>query len=86
MIPICVHTSKFLPSPMPKGQITCFLSGTFYNYSDIDWNIDILEVLGNKVNNRIILARSGKWTLKTLGVGEDVIITASHSEMPKIVR
>jgi hypothetical protein len=84
--PTCVQTSKFLPSPMPKGQITCLLSGTFNNYYDIDRTREILEVLREKINIRIIWARAGESPLETLGVGEDVIISASHSEMPKIVR
>ena len=86
VIPTCVQTSKFLPSPMPKGQITCLLSGTFNNYYDIDRTREILEVLRKKINIRIIWARAGESPLEMLGVGEDVIISASHSEMPKIVR
>jgi glycosyltransferase involved in cell wall biosynthesis len=86
VIPTCVQTSKFLPSPMPKGQITCLLSGTFNNYYDIDRTREILEVLRQKINVRIIWARAGESPMETLGVGEDVIISASHSEMPKIVR
>jgi len=86
VIPTCVQTAKFLPSPMPRGQITCLLSGTFNNYYDIDRTKEILEVLRKKVNIRIIWARAGESPLETLGVGEDVIISASHSEMPKIVR
>jgi len=86
VIPTCVQTSKFLPSPIPKGQITCLLSGTFNNYYDLDRTREILEVLRKKVNIRIIWARPGESPLEMLGVGEDVIISASHSEMPKIVR
>jgi glycosyltransferase involved in cell wall biosynthesis len=86
VIPTCVQTSKFLPSPMPKGQITCLLSGTFNNYYDIDRTREILEVLRHKINIRIIWARAGESPLEMLGVGEDVIISASHSEMPKIVK
>ena len=71
---------------MPKGQITCLLSGTFNNYYDIDRTREILEVLREKINIRIIWARAGESPLEKLGVGEDVIISASHSEMPKIVR
>jgi len=85
VIPTCVQTSKFLPSPMPKGQITCLLSGTFNNYYDIERTREILEVLRKNIDIRIIWARAGESPLETLGVGEDVIISASHSEMPKIV-
>jgi glycosyltransferase involved in cell wall biosynthesis len=62
------------------------LSGTFNNYYDIDRTREILEVLRKKLDIRIIWARAGESPLKTLGVGEDVIVTASHSKMPKIVR
>ena len=31
VIPTCVQTSKFLPTPMPQGELTCLLSGTFNN-------------------------------------------------------
>jgi glycosyltransferase involved in cell wall biosynthesis len=85
VIPTCVQTSKFLPSLMPQGQITCLLSGTFNNYYDIDRTREILGVLREKVNIRIIWARAGESPLDRLGVGEDIIISASHSEMPKIV-
>lgn len=86
VIPTSVQTSKFLPSPMPKGQITCLLSGTFNNYYDIDRTREILEVLRKRINVRIIWARAGESPLETLGVGEEMIISATHSEMPKIVR
>jgi glycosyltransferase involved in cell wall biosynthesis len=85
IIPTCVQTSKFLPSPMPKGQITCLLSGSFNNYYDIDRTRKILEAIRKSVNIRIIWARSGESHVETLGVGENLIVSASHSEMPRIV-
>jgi hypothetical protein len=86
VIPTCVQTSNFLPSPMPKGIITCLLSGTFNNYYDIAKTREILEVIRKKISLRIIWARAGESPLEILGVGEDVIISATHSEMPKVVR
>lgn len=85
IIPTCVQTSKFLPSPMPKGQITCLLSGSFNNYYDIDRTREILEAIRKTVNIRIIWARSGESHVESLGVGESIILSASHSEMPRIV-
>ena len=86
VIPTCVQTSKFLPSPMPKGQVTCLLSGTFNNNYDINRTREILEELRKSFSIRIIWARAGESPLETLGLGEHVILSASHSEMPKIVR
>ena len=86
VIPTCVQTSKFLPSPMPKGQITCLLSGTFNNYYDLERTREILKALRKNIDIRVIWARAGESPQETLGVGEDLIISASHSEMPRIVR
>ena len=86
VIPTCVQTSKFLPSPMPSGQITCLLSGTFNNYYDIDRTKQVLDEVKKSINLRIIWARAGESPTERLGVGEDVIISASHSEMPQLVR
>jgi len=86
VIPTCVETSKFLPSPMPEGQITCLLSGTFNNYYDINRTKQILDEIRKTINLRIIWARAGESPTERLGVGEDVIISAKHSEMPKLVK
>jgi glycosyltransferase involved in cell wall biosynthesis len=86
VIPTCVQTSKFLPSPMPRGQITCLLSGTFNNYYDIEKMKQVLEMVRESVNLKVIWARAGESPSWELGVGEDEIISATHSEMPKLVR
>ena len=86
VIPTCVQTSKFLPSQMPTGQITCLLSGTFNNYYDIDRIKQVLEEIRKSVNLKVIWARAGESPSERLGVGEDVIISATYSEMPKLVR
>lgn len=85
VIPTCVQTSKFLPSLMPKGQITCLLSGTFNNFYDITRTKDVLDEIRKEIDLRVIWARGGESPTQTLGVGEDLIISASHSEMPKLV-
>ena len=85
VIPTCVQTSKFLPSPMPSGQITCLLSGTFNNYYDLDRTRQILDEIRKTVNLRVIWARAGESPTGRLGVGEDLIVSATHSEMPKII-
>jgi len=74
-----------LPSPMPVGQITCLLSGTFNNYYDINKMKQILEELRKTLNLKVIWARAGESPTERLGVGEDLIIIATHAEMPKIV-
>jgi glycosyltransferase involved in cell wall biosynthesis len=86
VIPTCVQTSKFLPSPMPAGEITCLLSGTFNNYYDLDRTKQVLTEIRKSVNLKVIWARGGESPTDRLGVGEDAIISATHSEMPKLVR
>ena len=86
VIPTCVQTSKFLPSPMPQGQVTCLLSGTFNNYYDILRMKQVLDEIRKSMALRVIWARAGESPTERLGVGEDVIISASHSEMPKLVQ
>ena len=86
VIPTCVQISKFLPSPMPKGQITCLLSGTFNDYYDISRIKEVLDEIKKEIDLRVIWARGGESASQSLGVGEDLIISASHSEMPKIVQ
>ena len=83
--PTCVQTSIFLPSPIPGGQLTCLLSGTFNNFYDIDRTRRILSKIRESVDLRIIWARADESPSDRLGVGEDIIIRASHSEMPKLV-
>ena len=86
VIPTCVQTLKFLPSPMPKGQIICLLSGTFNKYYDLSRLKQVLDEIRKKVDLRVIWARGGESPTDNLGVGEDLIISASHSEMPKILK
>ena len=86
VIPTCVQTSKFLPSPMPVGQVTCLLSGTFNNYYDINRTKQVLDEIRKTVNLRTIWARAGESPTEKLGVGEDIIISATHSQMPKLVK
>ncbi len=86
VIPTCVQTSKFLVSSMPQGQITCLLSGTFNNYYDLVRTKQILDELRKKIELRVIWARAGEAPMEQLGVGEDLIVSASHSEMPGLVR
>ena len=86
VIPTCVQTSKFLPSQMPGGQIICLLSGTFNNYYDINRTKQVLDEIRKSVNLRTIWARAGESPTERLGVGEDIKISASHSEMPQLVK
>ena len=86
VIPTCVQTSKFMLSPMPEGQVTCLLSGTFNNYYDINRIKQVLDEIRKSVDLRVIWARSGESPAERLGVGEDLIFSASHWEMPNHVR
>ena len=86
VIPTCVQTSKFLASSMPQGQLTCLLSGTFNNYYDLIRTKQIFDEIRKKVELRVIWARPGESPTAQLGIGEDLIVSASHSEMPKLVK
>lgn len=85
VIPTCVQTSKFLPTPMPDGQITCLLSGTFNNYYDFNRTKQVLDEIKKTVNLRIVWARAAESPTEKLGVGEDVIVSVTQSEMPRLV-
>ncbi len=86
VIPTCVQTSKFLPSPMPQGQITCLLSGTFNNYYDVARMKQVLDEIRKSMKLNVIWARAGESPMEYLGVGEDLIFSANHSEMPRLVQ
>ena len=85
VIPTCVQTSKFTPSPMPKGELVCLLSGTFNNYYDINRTRQIIIGLRKSIDLKVIWARAGESPDTSLGVGEDLVISATHSQMPKLV-
>jgi hypothetical protein len=85
VIPTCVDTSRFTPSPMPVGRITCLLSGTFNNYYDLERTKEILNHIRASMDLRIIWARGEESSTMKLDVGEEIIITAKYAEMPKIV-
>lgn len=86
VIPTCVQTSKFVPSAMPKGEIVCLLSGTFNNYYDIDRTREVIAAIRKDVDLKVIWARAGESPDTHLGVGEDLVVGATHSEMPELVR
>jgi hypothetical protein len=86
VIPTCVQTQIFLPAPMPQGQIICLLSGTFNNYYDISRTKLVLDKIRKSIDLKVIWARANESPVDRLGVGEDIIISATHSEMPRLVR
>lgn len=86
VIPTCVQTSKFLWSRMPQSQLTCLLSGTFNNYYDLKRTKHVLIELRKSMDLRVIWARAGESPMERLDVGEDLIVSASHAEMPKLVK
>lgn len=86
VIPTCVQTEKFRPTPMPQGQVTCLLSGTFNNYYDLSRTKQILDEIRKSVNLRVIWARAGESPAAVLGVGEELVRRASYSEMPELVK
>jgi len=70
---------------MPKGEIVCLLSGTFNNYYDIDRTRQIISAIRENIDLKVIWARAGESPDTHLGVGEDLVIGATHSEMPGLV-
>ena len=70
---------------MPEGQITCLLSGTFNNYYDMDQTRLVINEIRKTVDLRVVWARAGESPAEKLGVGEDLIVSASHSQMPKLI-
>jgi hypothetical protein len=85
VISTCVQTSLFTPTPMPKGSAVCLLSGTFNNYYDIERTRDIIKSIRESINLKVVWARPTESPSTKLGVGEDIIVTAQHSEMPKLI-
>ena len=85
VIPTCVQTSKFIPTPMPQGQLVCLLSGTFNNYYDVERTRQIIAGIRKSLDLKVIWARAGKAPAISLGVGEDLVISATHSQMPELV-
>lgn len=85
VIPTCVQTSKFIPTSMPPGQLVCLLSGTFNNYYDIERMREIVSAIKKSINLKVIWARPSEAPEVGLGIGEDMIVTATHSEMPSLV-
>ena len=86
VIPTCVQTKKFLSSPMPSGELTCLLSGTFNNYYDIDRTREVLAAIRKNIDLRVIWARASEAPTQNLSVGEDEVISASYSQMPDLVK
>jgi len=86
VIPTCVQTQKFMPTPMPISELTCLLSGTFNNYYDLDRTKEIIAEIRKSTKLKVIWARGSESSRNSLGVGEDLILSVSNSEMPKILR
>ena len=85
VVPTCVQTSMFVPSTMPSGTLTCLLSGTFNDYYDLVTTKELIARIRENRELRVIWARPSESPRKTLDVGEDIIISASHSEMPSLI-
>lgn len=85
VIPTCVQIEKFALSPLPLGQVTCLLSGTFNNYYDLNETKRILDEIRKGLDLRVVWARGGEAPSSTLGVGEDSVISATYAEMPGLV-
>lgn len=85
IIPTCVQTDKFILTPLPATKLTCLLSGTFNNFYDLERMALVISEIRKLTPLRVIWARPNESTSVVLGVGEDLIVTASYEEMPSIV-
>jgi len=85
VIPTCVDLDRFRVTPLPRGPITCLLSGTFNNYYDLEKTRDFISFLRTKMDLRVVWARGHESTRNMLGVGEDISVISSYSEMPSLV-
>jgi len=85
VIPTCVDLERFRLTPLPKETITCLLSGTFNNYYDLDKTRGFISFLRTKMDLRVVWARGHESTRNVLGVGEDISVISSYSEMPSLV-
>jgi glycosyltransferase involved in cell wall biosynthesis len=66
--------------------MVCLLSGTFNNYYDINRTRQIIEAIRKSIDLKVIWARAGESPETRLGIGEDLVVSASHAEMPDLVK
>ena len=86
VIPTCVQTSRFLPSSMPKGELTCLMSGTYNNYYDLERTKQVITEIRKSIQLKVIWAKPAESPRDSLGVGEDLVLEMKNSEMPSIVQ
>ena len=85
VVPTCVRTDVFKLTTMPRGQISCLISGTYNNYYDLERTREIILQLKKSIDIKVIWARPGESPNLTLGVGEDEIIEVEYASMPEII-
>ncbi len=86
VVPTCTQLDRFLPSPMPQGELTCLLAGTFNDFYDLNLTKQILNELSQLCKLKVIWARPRESGNTILNVGETKVITVPYREMPGVIQ
>lgn len=86
VIPTCTQLDRFLPSPLPEGELTCLLAGTFNDFYDLNLTKQILQELSKLHTLKVIWARPSESGTTVLNVGEAKIISVPYAEMPRVMQ
>ena len=86
VIPTCTQLDRFLSSPMPKGELTCLLAGTFNDFYDLTLTKRILEELSGLCTLKVVWARPNESGAGVLNVGETKIISVPYIAMPGVIQ
>lgn len=85
VVPTCVNLDKFALSKMPSGEFTTVLSGTFNKLYDLDLTKKLIEEVRRTKKLKVIWARDSIAKNEALDIGENIVISLPHSEMPAII-
>ncbi len=85
VIPTCVDLNLFAKKNMPTGELKCLLSGTFNGFYDLKRTREVIFEIRKRTKMQVIWARPMESQVQQLNVGEDLIISATYVNMPKII-
>jgi hypothetical protein len=86
VIPTCTQLDRFLPSPMPQGELTCLLAGTFNDFYDLSLTKRILHELSNLCTLKVVWARPNESGTTALNVGETKVMSVPYFAMPDVIQ
>ncbi len=86
VIPTCTQLDRFLPSPMPQGELICLLAGTFNDFYDLNLTKKILEELTHLCKPKVVWARPSESEATVLNVGETKVISVPYKDMPGAIQ